>query len=1132
MEMNREEEQVLTQIDVLLEEEAHFDESGFDRKRINRASELIKHRHSEGNERTALCLSGGGIRSATFSLGVLQGLARAGLLKQIDYLSTVSGGGFIGSWLSRWVNEEADNGGLDKVESELAKSAPEPDAIKNLRAHSSYLSPKRGLSRDSATLAAIVIRNMMLTWLVIVPIIVAALLLPALMVALLHESNQFLSLLTGTLILVSFLALWFGVFHFLGGSNQVTEKPALLGLFPWLVAAVLSVCWRPAWDAFVFLGVVQSKSASNAHYMELGIFTVLAIPSFLALVFVLNGLFQGVLSQWLPERLRERSSRNSSILIRYSVLWVILSSVVLIVPLLFLDALRYAPTWVSGVGGVAGLAAVVAGYFGRSGNTQPSNIKGSWRGWLNRNILPVLASLLLVIMASAISVVISEVLYSNTPIASAEGSKVGGNSGSERTLSERLFLNHSQQSVVGEGPNVKNLSRADFWNNQLIEVDREYRKKHLASESAFIASAIFASVFMSFVTSWLFGVNRFSLHAMYGNRLVRSYLAAARKKRAPDLETGFDANDNIAFSLMKSNRPFHVINAALNLGASERTEWLQRKAASFTFSSLHSGSEPTQYVRSHSYTSSENGISLGKAMTISGAAVSPAMGYHSSKIVGALLTLLNARLGWWLPNPRQRGETHLRRSEPRFGFFQLLTEFLGSTNDKSSFVHLSDGGHFDNLGLYEMVRRRCRCIVVVDAGQDSNNDYENLCNAIRMIRVDFGIDVVFDPNEGPGHGNKMTKHYAVGRIGYAQADQSLSDEYHNDGHQADQNCEISDGVIIYIKPVLTGDEPIDLFHYAEKKRERAKFPHETTADQFFDESQFESYRKLGLISGEDVVSKCIKGNRLTAITAPPIDRTRVVRLEESKSVSDTTSKEELEPSSDALETASKVSQIFGQASSWVAPAVVSTIAAASVVTINHKFVNPEEGIQLKLPEQAISIENPQLQLPNGCEVKDGKLYCGALDINIGQLGLSPEAVELKQQGVSLNLELPEVLEKATDELQGIRVNTNDANLVSRALGGQESGIVLTKSARTELSSATTKLDGVRINENDLAALQTAVKDIQPITGSLDRMAKSIVGVAATINGLTEVNKNMTKIDGRLKKIDDRISGLRNDSGGN
>src|SRR5215216_4480377 len=143
--------------------------------------------HGLKEKRSALCMSGGGIRSATFGLGILQGLARCGLLDKFDYLSTVSGGGYIGSWLSAWIKNDPE--GIRGVISQLKRRPdsglkPEPRPIRHLREFSSYLAPKTGLtSVDFWTLITTFIRNMFLNWLVLISWLAAAMMIPRLYLA-------------------------------------------------------------------------------------------------------------------------------------------------------------------------------------------------------------------------------------------------------------------------------------------------------------------------------------------------------------------------------------------------------------------------------------------------------------------------------------------------------------------------------------------------------------------------------------------------------------------------------------------------------------------------------------------------------------------------------------------------------------------------------------------------------------------------------------------------------------------------------------------------------------------------------------------------------------------------------------
>jgi hypothetical protein len=171
----------------------------------------------------------------------------------------------------------------------------------------------------------------------------------------------------------------------------------------------------------------------------------------------------------------------------------------------------------------------------------------------------------------------------------------------------------------------------------------------------------------------------------------------------------------------------------LNLVAGKKLAWQDRKAESFTFSALHSGSYCLGYRSSERYGYHKDrgtAVSLGTALAISGAAASPNMGYHSSPVVTFLLALFNIRLGWWLGNPGPAGETTYDKPGPLFAPKALLAEAFGFTDDEHHYVYLSDGGHFENLGLYEMVLRRCRYIVVSDGGADGDFSFEDLGNAL------------------------------------------------------------------------------------------------------------------------------------------------------------------------------------------------------------------------------------------------------------------------------------------------------------------------------------------------------------------------------------------------------------------
>jgi len=935
-----------------------------------RLAAIIKKVHelvAIGRPRAAICLSGGGIRSATFGLGVLQGLSRHRLLRRFHYLSTVSGGGYIGSWLSAWITRHP--GGLVGVEEQLANQGtvptgsaerilnPEPRPIKHLRNYSNYLSPKLGLlSADSWTLAATYIRNLLLNWLVLVPMLGAMLMVPRFLVAILNRAP------------VESRSLWLWLFFALGaigaliatayvGWNRPSTTDSRRGqtdfligcLLPLALSAVfLTTYWswlrRPKAEELlreraaamqkapepssddkaegraiaqlpttlsggergpqltIGVNIPESESArpvappinssesvenqvsnffgikfpsSRVPFLMYGVLThltgwffyglrkpktnravaspryrlfefllilatgvvagllawlsaarlfpdpslhselycTLAAPLYLVLFLLSLTLFAGLSSLWTSDEDREWWARMGAWVLIVCAAWAVLNGTVIFGP----AAISKIPEYLASLGGISGIITLVLG----RGSSTPATEKkpGTGPAAHAKHIAATLAApVFALFLVASLSALTSLLLVWLSHQVGLNIDRGWSHASQFRTLPDGIF---SHLKVVLFTP---------WW---------------------FVLTVATILAVISFLLAAVINANKFSMHAMYRNRLIRAYLGASRPdgQRTPNLFTGFDHADNpsmtdlwpqpatVQDSPPQPNALLHVVNIALNLVSGEELGWQERKAESFTATPLHCGNRKLGYRRSAEY-GGPGGISLGTAITISGAAVNPNMGYHSSPVVSFILTLFNVRLGAWLGNPGKAGNKTYRSKFPSWPARTTIEEAFGLTTDTNPYVNLSDGGHFDNLGLHEMILRRCHFIVISDAGCDVDFTFEDLGNAVRKVRIDMGVPVEFyKPFRLYSRSEKelsaQGRYCAVGLIKYSEID----------GEEA------PDGLLVYIKPAVYGNEPRDVYQYA---RQNELFQHQPTSDQFFSESQFESYRKLGLCEVEDI----------------------------------------------------------------------------------------------------------------------------------------------------------------------------------------------------------------------------------------------------------------------------------------
>ncbi len=866
------------------------------------------YRKANDMKLAGLAFSGGGIRSATFNLGVLQGLARVGLLRTFDYLSTVSGGGYIGSWFAAWVKRERS---FRAVEEQLGRECGsgvnyrEPDAISFLRKYSNYLTPKMGmLTADTWALVAVYLRNLTLNLVTITALFLSVFLVPHLSVWYARVQTAPGSGHPRFLFYGGLLFLAVGVFsislnqaYWSVKQQRSSSGPSGPVDFPWYTRQVSIL-------VFVVLPVMLSALSgglwlwhASLHQAPLGFQHVRALVvsvfagwlggSIAAHLHANAKLSAGSLKDASTARLLAAAARETVRMVgarikesvrpeprlKIGTLLVCMAVSLLVGCGLFVLCSELFRTWTdeqSSIWYAMNFSApfVLVVYMtigtlliGLMGRQLPDESREWWSrlgGWLiicsvswtalsaiSFFSLPVIAYATALVGSGWLASTVSGVLLGKSPATGGTGSKKWIELAAKAlpylfVVGLLMFLSFLTSSILV----WTTKGWETFWS--VLWLDKHGLDELVSANFLILNDTLdvrLAWMFMAglgtaLLLSWRIDVNQFSIHYLYRNRLMRGYLGASNRDRNSQPFTGFDPDDDASLSDLRSDRaapekgyhgPYPIINTALNLVGGKNLAWQTRKSESFFFGPLYSGYGALQQkdaaqegccYRPTDQCAKPDGMSLGTAMAISGAAASPNMGYHSSPALAFLLTVFNVRLGWWSGNPRYRSAWE--QAGPTIGLWYMMKELFGFTDDESRFVYLSDGGHFENLGIYELVKRRCRFIIACDGGQDRDMKFDDLGNALRKIRVDLGVDITIDVS--PLRDGK--KHCVLGRI-----------VYHGENGREEY------GDLLYIKALLCGKEPADVLNYRSLHKE---FPHQTTADQWFDEAQFESYRMLGL----------------------------------------------------------------------------------------------------------------------------------------------------------------------------------------------------------------------------------------------------------------------------------------------
>lgn len=756
---------------------------------------------------TGLCLSGGGVRSATFSLGALQALfpyagkrvsekTNSSDLAMIDYISSVSGGGYIAASVSLGMTRsngqfpfvDLKSGSTETPTTESAST--ETPTTRHLRDNSRYL--LAGGLLGIIAFFIVYLRGVVAGLMALLPIPIAfAVLLAWMFPDIWHLEAPF----------------WETWFSKLKGGYETGYTPATWGALGLLLLALAGL-------AMVFSHYKPDLTHARRVAISVSVALFLALPlGFLLLIeghaALLRAYFVASKTLHPPSEAISLLSVNTESLLNWAktaapILFAIVS---LVLPFIKKMAESAAQTAQTSTGGKIASA-------------------------LSRIILPALA------------LIVPFLLW--------------------------LFMMVMAITMIEKGYFLSEDLTPSRW--------------------ALIAAVVF-------LISWFaidYNIN--SLHNIYRDRLSRAFLASKEALSEPDSaerEKKLDADDRIALSAISTDHaPYHLINTALSIPGSSWANQRGRNADFFIYSPKFIGGELTGYVRTAFAEQRVSVFNLGSAMAVSGAAVAPNMGMLSVKLMSPTLALLNLRLGRWAANPRLLKERKPGKlwNFPGARYFwreafnktgtSLFVDDRGAgsaavaSGAAKPFVYLSDGGHIENLGAYELLRRRCRLIICVDGECDPDLSAGALAQLERFARIDFGVRLHIDVTP-----------IAIAHQAASKAMSKLTEPLKPENSKAGPHVALGlieypskeIGAFLYVKSSLSGDENAYVAAY---KAERPAFPHETTGDQFFSEEQFECYRALG----EHIVRRALEGTDLVAVPTEPMisakQQNEIVRIVE------------------------------------------------------------------------------------------------------------------------------------------------------------------------------------------------------------------------------------------------------------
>jgi hypothetical protein len=787
-----------------------------------------------------LALSGGGIRSATFCLGILQAMAKSGWLKKVDLLSTVSGGGYIGGFLGKFF----DNASPEIVTASLSDSRSRE--IDWLRSHSNYLSPKG--TGDTAF-------NLVSFW---------------------------RNLFTIHLVLLIFMFAVFGIANAI--SYWPTTVDTIQGVLPPLtpISSAFSTTsstvspWLTLAELLVWLAVVPLSFAywmvsedHNEEFLASVLFATLLLSvgllfatQWVGCLIVFGAIVLWVILTWKSvRRLEGRGNANSrfhmalgrNFLTNRLSFWAAITLAILAIAIIDLAG------------------RTLSDFYVRNGRSWPVSY-GMLGGSISLlGLLPVLRWL--------------------ADFLASKGEK---QSSFVKLLSKIPFLPSALAIALGA----------------ILPLVIVATLSHLAFENGIARVAGTLATILALLISVFLGrrsliqfVNRSSMLTVYGARLARVFLGAVNPQRHRHQDGRNIGHviegDDLALSQYNPHEkggPIHLINVAVNetIDTASQRGIRDRKAENMSIGpagisiskEFHAvwaremecidGSANEIFpvgnlTVAHPFLRHGGGpveveeLNLREWMGISGAAFSPGMGRGTSLARSLLYTLTNLRIGYWWNSGLDSSERFRipMKTSTLFGAVKnifygcfgphmlLLAECIGRFGGPwRRHWYLSDGGHFELTGAYELIRRRIPFIVTVDVGADPKNEGQVLAWLSRLTRIDFGAkfeEVSPDDKRVPpeiqvqlgkvsdvfcGAEKQPSKHGVLFEVTFEGDNENASDHWNGRTH-----C-----WLLYVRATTIGDEPVDIRNY---QFENPDFPNESTLDQFFDEPQWESYRMLG-----------------------------------------------------------------------------------------------------------------------------------------------------------------------------------------------------------------------------------------------------------------------------------------------